>query len=141
MREKVYDRLAAVRKQYKSDYHRRVRETLVFKTNGLLTVYRPPLGVRTKYSKTTDKPTCNKLLRRADRPDLIISAQQKTLTIKENRTQETISIDRTTPGSSKNTIGNVGYGRHAMRGETARDCGHRERFSGTGGQSRRKRPV
>lgn len=113
MGEKCDSRLTAVQKQYKYDDDKCVRQTPVFKTNGLVFVDRPPLGVCTKNSKTTDRTTKNKLLLGAEGPYHIISGQNLNLSIDDNAVPNTISIDRAAPAPPDNTIASVGEGQNA----------------------------
>lgn len=66
LRETIYKRLTVALKRCDYDYEKRVCKTSVSKTNELLFVDRPPLAVSTNSSKTMDKPTCNKLIRKED---------------------------------------------------------------------------
>lgn len=103
MREKVDIQLTAAQKRYKYNHDKSVRKTTVLKTKELVLIYMPPLVVNTNSSKTTDIPTNNKLLLRADAPYRIISVRQHTLTFVESGVPSTTPVDPATPAPSHNT--------------------------------------
>lgn len=68
-------------------------------------------------SKTTDDPTFNKRIARADAPYCITRVQNQTLTIKESGVLNAISIDWATPAIFENANVIIYKKRNATNGE------------------------